>query len=51
VGAFALLVDAKDDDALAFYLHHGFQRLAKQPRTLFAALATLEKAAKGGGLK
>ena len=51
VGAFALLVDAKDDDAIAFYLHHGFQRIANQPRTLFAALATLEKAAKGGGLK
>src|ERR1051326_8722849 len=33
--AFALLGDAKNDRAVAFYEHHGFQRLASQPRTLF----------------
>jgi len=38
--AFALLVDAKEDDAVAFYEHHGFQRLVGQPRSLFLALAT-----------
>ena len=38
--AFALLVDAKDDQAVAFYRHHGFQSLASQPRTLFLPIAT-----------
>ena len=41
--ALALLVDAKDDRAVAFYLHHGFQPFASQPRTLFLPLATAEK--------
>jgi len=44
VAAYAMLVDAKDDDALAFYEHHGFQKLASQPRSLFLALATAAKA-------
>ena len=42
--AFAILVDAKDDGAVAFYEHHGFVRLISQPRSLFLALATAEKA-------
>lgn len=42
--AYALLVDAKSDQAAAFYEHHAFQRLASQPRTLFLPLATAEKA-------
>jgi ribosomal protein S18 acetylase RimI-like enzyme len=42
--AFAMLVDAKDDAASAFYEHHGFQKLASQPQSLFLALATAEKA-------
>jgi predicted GNAT family N-acyltransferase len=37
---FALVVDAKDDEAAAFYLHHGFVPLADQPRTKFLPLAT-----------
>jgi len=41
--AYAMLVDAKDDHA-AFYEHHGFQRLASQPRSLFLVLATAAKA-------
>lgn len=41
--AFALLVDAKDDQAAAFYRHHGFEPLASQPRTLFLPVATAEK--------
>src|SRR5258708_39230580 len=40
---FALLVDAKDDQAVAFYRHHGFLPLASQPRTLFLPVATAEK--------
>lgn len=42
--AFAILVDAKDDAAVAFYEHHGFVRLASQPRSLFLALGTAERA-------
>lgn len=40
VAAFALLVDAKDDAAVAFYEHHGFQKFVSAPRTLFLPLAT-----------
>jgi ribosomal protein S18 acetylase RimI-like enzyme len=39
-----LLVDAKNDKAVAFYEKFGFRVLASQPRTLFLALATAEKA-------
>jgi len=49
VAAFALLVDAKDEGAVAFYEHHGFQRFRSQPRSLFLALATAEKARAAGG--
>lgn len=42
--AFALLVDAKNDRAVAFYRHHGFCALVSQPRTLFLPLATARKA-------
>lgn len=38
--SYTLLVDAKDDAAVAFYRHHGFQLLVNQPRTLFLPLAT-----------
>lgn len=41
--AFALLVDAKSDQAVAFYQHHGFRFLTNQPRTLFLPLAVAEK--------
>ena len=40
---FTLLVDAKNDQAVALYRHYGFLRLASQPRTLFLPLATAEK--------
>jgi GNAT superfamily N-acetyltransferase len=39
VAVFALLVDAKDDTAAAFYRHHGFEPLGEQGRTLFVPLA------------
>lgn len=35
MAAFAVVVDAKDDAAIAFYEHHGFQRIAQMKRTLF----------------
>lgn len=44
VAAFAMVVDAKDDAAVAFYEHHGFQRLVSQPQSLFLALGTAAKA-------
>ena len=42
--AFTLLVDAKNDQAVAFYQRFGFRILASQPRTLFLPLATAQKA-------
>jgi len=44
--AFAILVDAKNDQAVAFYQHHGFRALASQPRTLFLPITTIQKALK-----
>jgi ribosomal protein S18 acetylase RimI-like enzyme len=41
---YTLLVDAKSDDAVAFYQKFGFRTLASQPRTLFLPLATAQKA-------
>ena len=41
--AFTLLVDAKNDSAVAFYERFGFRPLASQPRTLFLPLATAQK--------
>jgi len=40
IAAFALVVDAKDENAVAFYEHHGFSRLdvAAEARTLFVPL-------------
>jgi ribosomal protein S18 acetylase RimI-like enzyme len=41
--AFALLVDAKNDQAIAFYQRYGFQPITGKPRTLFLPLATAQK--------
>jgi ribosomal protein S18 acetylase RimI-like enzyme len=41
--AFALLVDAKNDAAVAFYQRYGFRQIAGKPRTLFLPLATAHK--------
>jgi len=38
MGVFALIVDAKDDKAQAFYAHYGFDTFA--PRQLFMPLAS-----------
>ena len=43
--AFALIVDAKDDGALAFYRHLGFMPLASRPMSLFLTIATALKGA------
>lgn len=41
IAAFALMVDAKDGTAVAFYRHHGFIALPQSPLTLFLPLATV----------
>jgi ribosomal protein S18 acetylase RimI-like enzyme len=41
---YALIVDAKNDQAVAFYQKFGFRTLLSLPRTLFLPLATAEKA-------
>jgi ribosomal protein S18 acetylase RimI-like enzyme len=40
IAAFALIVDAKDDVAAAFYRHHGFIAFGDNPHALFLPLAT-----------
>lgn len=42
IAAFALMVDAKDEAAVAFYRHHGFVALPDSPRTLFLPLAIVQ---------
>ncbi|WP_396432552.1 GNAT family N-acetyltransferase [Limnohabitans sp.] len=42
IAAFALVVDAKDEAAAAFYSHHGFIALPDSPLTLFLPLATAQ---------
>lgn len=42
IAAYALLVDAKDDAAVAFYAHHGFIALPDRARTLLLPLATVK---------
>lgn len=41
--AFSLLVDAKNDQAVAFYQRYGFRPIAGKPRGLFLPLATAQK--------
>jgi ribosomal protein S18 acetylase RimI-like enzyme len=43
LAVYALLVDAKNDQAVAFYQKFGFQALANEPRMLFLPLATAAK--------
>ncbi len=42
IAAFALMVDAKDEVAAAFYRHHGFMALPDSSLTLFLPLATVQ---------
>lgn len=48
IAAYALMVDAKNDQAVAFYRHHGFITLPDAPLTLFLPLATAVTG-RGGG--
>lgn len=43
VAAFALMVDAKDEAAAAFYRHHGFIALPDLALCLFLPLATVQR--------
>lgn len=42
VAAYALMVDAKNESAAAFYRHHGFIVLPNTPLTLFLPISTLK---------
>jgi predicted GNAT family N-acyltransferase len=42
--AFTLVVEAKDENALAFYRHFGFRSLASRPMSLFLPVATALRA-------
>ena len=42
IAAYAFIVDAKDETAARFYLHHGFVALPEQPLCLLMALATVK---------
>lgn len=42
IAVFALVVDAKDEQAAAFYCHHGFQPVGSAARQLVAPIATFE---------
>jgi GNAT superfamily N-acetyltransferase len=43
VGAMAVIVDAKDDAARAFYERHGFQQFVDDPLRLFIPMADVER--------
>lgn len=43
MGVYAVLVDAKDDNATAFYQRHGFTSCLSRPQTLFLPLGTVSK--------
>jgi ribosomal protein S18 acetylase RimI-like enzyme len=49
--AFALVVDAKNEQAVAFYKHHGFRQLISASKILFLPIATAEKILLGMGKK
>ena len=42
IAAYAFIVDAKDETAARFYVHHGFMALPEQPLCLLMALATVK---------
>jgi ribosomal protein S18 acetylase RimI-like enzyme len=44
---FALIVDAKDEAAIAFYEHHQFRRFTSKPSSLFLPMVTALKALNG----
>lgn len=46
IASYAMVVDAKDEKAVAFYRHHGFVALPDAPRTLFLPVATASAASR-----
>jgi hypothetical protein len=44
VASAGVVVEAPDENARAFYLHHEFQSMANHPDKLFIAMATIQKA-------
>jgi hypothetical protein len=47
VGAMPVIVDAKDDQARAFYDHFGFRRFVDDPYRLFLPMSDAEQYARG----
>lgn len=45
IAAFAIIVDAKNEQAAAFYEHHGFARFESQPLQLFLPIASAPRLA------
>lgn len=45
LAAYALVVDAKNEDACAFYEHYGFLRFSNTPSRLFIPIDTLRRGA------
>jgi len=43
IAAFALVVDAKDENAATFYRHHGFVPFLSSPMSLYVPLAEAER--------
>lgn len=44
IAAYALVVDAKDEEAAQFYKHHGFMAMGDAPLCLFLPLASVKNA-------
>jgi GNAT superfamily N-acetyltransferase len=47
IAAMAVIVDAKDDTARAFYEHYGFQRFITDPYRLFITMGTISQGMTG----
>jgi hypothetical protein len=47
VASVGVVVEALDEAARAFYLHHEFVQLLDHPSKLFLAMSTIERAFKG----
>lgn len=43
IGVYAMLVDAKDDNAVSFYQYHGFISISNEPNILYMPLDTYRK--------
>ena len=44
IGCYAIVVDAKDEKAISFYLHIGFESLQDKPDILYLPIATAQSA-------